>query len=34
LDELVEFAEGYLEERRPFRVKLGVVYDQLERPPL
>ena len=33
LDELVEFAEGYLEERQPFRVKLGEVYGQLERPP-
>ena len=32
LDELVEFAEGYLEERQPFRVKLGEVYDHLERP--
>src|SRR5919112_781520 len=29
LDELVEFAEDYLEERQPFRVKLGEVYDQL-----
>jgi transposase len=33
LDELVDFAEGYLEERQPFRVKLGEVYNQLERPP-
>lgn len=33
LDELVEFAEGYLEERQPFRLKLGEVYDHLERPP-
>jgi putative transposase len=33
LDELVEFAEGYLEERQPFRVKLAEVYDHLERPP-
>jgi putative transposase len=33
LDELVEFAEGYLEERQPFRPKLGEVYDRRERPP-
>jgi putative transposase len=33
LDELVEFAECYLEERQPFRLKLGKVYDHLERPP-
>ena len=33
LDELVGFAEGYLEERQPFRPKLGEVYEQLERPP-
>jgi len=33
LDELVEFAEGYLKERQPFRLKLGEVYDQLERSP-
>lgn len=33
LDELVEFAEGYLEERQSFRVKLAEVYDHLERPP-
>ncbi len=33
LDDLVEFAEGYLEERQPFRPKLGEVYDCLERPP-
>ena len=33
LDELVEFAEGYLEERQPFRFKLGEVYGHLERPP-
>ena len=33
LDDLVEFAEGYLEERQPFRLKLGEVYDRLERPP-
>jgi hypothetical protein len=33
LDDLVEFAEGYLGERQPFRPKLGEVYDRLERPP-
>ena len=33
LDGLLEFAEGYLEERQPFRLKLGEVYDQLERSP-
>ncbi len=33
LDELVEFAEGYLEERQPFGLKLGEVYDHLGRPP-
>jgi putative transposase len=33
LDEVVEFAECYLEERQPFRLKLGKVYDHLERPP-
>ena len=33
LDDLVEFAEGYLEERQPFRPKLGEVYDRLEWPP-
>jgi transposase len=33
LDDLVEFAEGYLDERQPFRLKLGEVYDHLERPP-
>jgi len=26
-------AEGYLEERQPFRPKLGEVYDRRERPP-
>jgi len=26
LDDLVEFAEGYLEERQPFRLQLGEVY--------
>jgi transposase len=33
LDDLVELAEDYLEERQPFRLKLGEVYDHLERPP-
>jgi len=33
LDDLVEFAEGYLNERQPFRLKLGEVYDHLGRPP-
>jgi putative transposase len=31
LDDLVEFAEGYFKERQPFRLKLGEVYEQLER---
>jgi hypothetical protein len=33
LSDLVEFAEGYLEERQPFRLKLGEDYKQLERSP-
>ena len=33
LDDLVKLAEGYLEERQPFRLKLGEVYDRLQRPP-
>ena len=33
LDDLVEFAEDYLEERQPFKPKLGEVYDRLERRP-
>jgi putative transposase len=33
LDDLVEFAEGYLKERQPFMLKLGEVYEQLERSP-
>jgi hypothetical protein len=33
LEDLVEFAAGYLEERQPFGVKLGEVYERLERPP-
>ena len=31
--ELVEFAEGYLEERQPFRLKLGEDYQELEKSP-
>jgi putative transposase len=31
LDDLVELAEGYFKERQPFRLKLGEVYEQLER---
>ena len=33
LDEMVQFAVGYLKERQPFRFKLGEVYKQLERAP-
>ena len=33
LDDLVEFAEGYFEERQPFRLELGEVYELLERSP-
>ena len=33
LDELVEFAEGYLKERQPFILKLGEVYERLGRSP-
>ena len=33
LDDLVDFAEDYLEERQPFMLKLGEVYEHLERPP-
>jgi transposase len=33
LGDLVELAEGYLQERQPFRLKLGEVYDHLQRPP-
>jgi transposase len=33
LDDLVELAEGYLGKRQPFKLKLGKVYEQLERPP-
>lgn len=31
--DLMEFAEGYLQERQPFRLKLGEDYEQLERSP-
>jgi putative transposase len=33
LGDLVEFAEGYLEEKQPFGLKLGEDYKQLERSP-
>lgn len=35
LSDLVQFAEGYLEERQPYtyRLKLGEDYEQLERSP-
>jgi transposase len=33
LDDLLEFAGGYFEERQPFRLELGDVYEQLERSP-
>jgi transposase len=33
LDDLVEFAEDYFKERQPFRLKLGEIYEQLERSP-
>jgi putative transposase len=33
LDELVEFAEDYLEERQPFMLKLGEVYERSEGAP-
>jgi putative transposase len=33
LDDLVGFAEDYFEEREPFRLELGEVYEQLERSP-
>ncbi len=29
----MEFAQGYSKERQPFRLKLGEVYEQLERWP-
>ena len=33
LEELLPFAEGYLEEKQPFRLKLGADYRTLGRPP-
>ena len=33
LDELLPFAEGYLEKKQPFRLKLGADYHELERSP-
>ncbi len=33
LDDLVGFAEAYFKEREPFRLKLGEVYEPLERSP-
>ncbi len=33
LGDLAQFAEGYLRERGPFRLRLGEVYDHLERSP-
>jgi putative transposase len=33
LSDLVEFAEGYLQERQPFTMDLGVDYEQLGRSP-
>ena len=33
LDELLPFAESYLQERQPFRLKLGADYYTLERSP-
>jgi hypothetical protein len=33
LDDVVEFAGVYLAERQPFTLKLGKVYEQLEKPP-
>jgi putative transposase len=33
LSDLVEFAEGYLKERQPFRLELGAPYEQLEWSP-
>jgi putative transposase len=33
LGELVEFAEGYLQDKQPFRLKLGEDYEHLERSP-
>jgi putative transposase len=33
LDDLVEFAEAYFEERQPFTMRLGEDYEHLERSP-
>jgi putative transposase len=33
LSDVLEFAESYLEERQPFRLKLGEDYEQLKRSP-
>jgi putative transposase len=33
LEELLPFAEGYLQQRQPFRLKLGADYRELERSP-
>jgi len=33
LDELLPFAESYLKEKQPFRLKLGADYHELERSP-
>jgi hypothetical protein len=33
LGDLVEFAEGYLQERQPFTMDLAADYEQLERSP-
>jgi putative transposase len=33
LDELLPFAQGYLKEKQPFRLKLGADYHELERSP-
>lgn len=33
LEDLVGFAGGYLEEREPFRLELGEVYERSERSP-
>jgi putative transposase len=33
LDALVEFAEGYLEESQPFKLKLAEVYEHSQRSP-
>jgi len=33
LDDLVEFAEAYFEERQRFRMRLAEDYEQLEKSP-